>query len=104
MVADRWYALPQGQWVLLTGSHELKRFISSVAQRSSDICMADQWGAGVPGLQYKDESIAAMILWQALGGRADTYNFESFYGEGPHTVIPESNPISYTGLVYCALR
>ena len=57
-----------------------------------------------PGAQYKDESIAAMILWQALGGRADTYNFESFYSEGPHTVIPESNPISYTGLVYCALR
>lgn len=55
-------------------------------------------------MQYKDDSIAAMILWQALGGRADTYNFESFYTEGPHTVIPESNPISYTGLVYCGLR
>ncbi|KAK9868301.1 hypothetical protein WJX84_011175 [Apatococcus fuscideae] len=84
-----------------------EHFLHSRSSRHCFLCMgpnqetpnSDAWDR-----KYKDESIAAMILWQALGGRADTYNFESFYGEGPHTVIPESNPISYTGLVYCALR
>lgn len=53
--------------------------------------------------KYYNDSMAGFKLYQAEGGRANTYLFESWY-PWPYTVAPENKSGSYTNLVKDAIK
>lgn len=58
----------------------------------------DQWDQAYYGVCTQ-----GIALYQRSGGRADIYNAESWYS-GPYTMIPETQPYTYTNLVWHLLQ
>lgn len=54
--------------------------------------------------EYSSQSLQELYLYQSIGGRADIYNFESFYTQGPFNIVPEDTNNTYTNTVKTALK
>lgn len=54
--------------------------------------------------EYSSQSLQELYLYQKIGGRADIYNFESFYTQGPYNIVPEDMNNTYTNTVKTALK
>lgn len=54
--------------------------------------------------EYSSQSLQELYLYQSIGGRADVYNFESFYDQGPLNIVPEDVNNTYTNTVKSALQ
>ncbi len=73
-------------------------FICNDSGREYEGLSPDDWDA-----RYAARSLEALQKYQAEGGRADRYLFESWY-DGPYSIVPETRPNSFTNLVMKAIR
>lgn len=97
---------------LLTKIIAYENWLHQNSCRHTFICNEDpgtRYGGDRWDQIYALDSLASLKLYQASGGRADTYNFESWYFDSsnnymPAKVAPESAQYSYTWLVEQAIK
>ncbi len=70
----------------------------------SDASTNNQGSVAAADAYYESSSLSSMRLHQQEGGRANRYQFQSWYPGVPYVVVPETQPGSYTHLAMSAIK